>query len=235
MIRFTLASLLLAGTALPAAAQDYESAEIIVTSSRRESDGYDASVPAIGLRRVADFAVQTVTITGDTRDQAKRREEIYAMIRGAIAQASKSGVELATGDDVVEPLTLANYRNLTLASDNRPDAERVSFLVKAKLNGSDAKAALDRIGGFVKATPAVGRALMTESGDLTLSVVGPEQYRSEIIGRIAQDALASAARFGPDYGVEARGVERPVEWTRASLTEILLYIPYTIAVVPKPR
>lgn len=236
--------------AVPAAAQDTEenatadlgTSEIVVTGSRREADGYDATVPAVGLRQVADFAVQQVTVTGDTRDQAKRREEIYAMIRGAAALASKSrgagapgGVDLATGEMILEPLTLANYRNLPLAGDGRPDTDRAVFLVKTSLRGTDAKAALERLDAFIKAVPTVGRAEMRATGDLTLSVVAPDQYRGRIVDLVAADAKATAARLGPDYAVELRGADRPVEWTRASLTEVLLYVPYNYAIVPARR
>jgi hypothetical protein len=208
--------------------------EIIVTAGRRQADDFDASVPAIGLRRRADFAVQEVTITGDTRDPAARHDEMFRMIRGAIDLARAKGVQLATGDVVVEPLTLDNYRNLTFTNDIRPDSQKVSFLVKTPLNdGVDAKAALERIDAYVKAVPAVGRALMETTNDLTLSVVKPDQYREQIVSLVADDARAMAQHFGTDYGVEATGVERPVEWSRAGLTDVFLYIPYKITVVPK--
>jgi len=71
-------------------------------------------------------------------------------------------------------------------------------------------------------------------GDLTLSVVAPDQYRPEIGRVIAADAAAMAAKFGPDYAVEVRGLNRPVDWTRASLTEVFLYIPYELLIRPKP-
>jgi hypothetical protein len=211
--------------------------EIIVTGTRREADGYDASIPAVGLRRLADYAVQEVRVTGDTRDQAKRRNEIYEMIRGAIALAAKRpGIELATGEMIVEPLTAANYRNLALTGDGRPDAERTTFLLKTKLGpGVDAKAALDRIAAFIKEVPTVGRAEMKENDDLTLSVVNPDQYRGQIVDLVAADARATAAKLGPDYGVDAKGLDRPVEWSRASLTEVFLYVPYTYSVVPVRR
>lgn len=221
---------------LPAEAQngDIGGDEVIVTAMRREADGFEASQPAIGLRRRADFAIQEVTIAGDTRDETKRHAEIYDMVRAAITQAGKSNVQLATGETVVEPLTLANYRDLTLKKDSRPDSERLSFLVKVPLGaGADAKAALDRIDAFVKAVPPVGRAQLERSDDLTLSVVAPDQYRPQIVGLVAEDARQMAARFGADYSVEARGIERPVEWSRAGLTDVLLYIPYQLTVVPK--
>ena len=73
---------------------------------------------------------------------------------------------------------------------------------------------------------------MEKDGDLTLSVVGPDQYRDAIVDRVAADAKAMAARLGPAYAVHANGLDRPVEWSRASLTEVYLYVPYSYSVVP---
>jgi hypothetical protein len=232
-----IALALAVAVAAPSPAQDLTGSEIVVTGTRREAEGYDATIPAIGLRRLADYAVQEVKVTGDTRDQAKRRDEIFEMIRGALALAAKRpGIELATGEMVIEPLTLANYRNLGLVNDGRPDTDRTEFLIKTKLvPGLDAKAALDRISAFIKDVPTVGRAEMKAAGDLTLSVVDPDQYRGKIIDLVAVDAHATAARLGPDYQVEARGLDRPVEWSRASLTEVFLYVPYSYSVVPARR
>jgi hypothetical protein len=224
-------------TSTPARAQeDYSNAEIVVTGMRRQAEDYDESVPAVGLRRVADFAIQQVVVTGDTRDAARRHEEIYAMIRGAIDLARRrEGIDLATGEMIVEPLTAENYRSLTLGADGRPDTNRTSFLVKTSLTGGDAQAALARIEAFIAAVPTVGRAEIRRAGDLTLSVVGPDQYRAQILQRVAADARATAAAMGPDYGVEATGLDRPVEWSRASLTEVFLYVPYRYTVVPAGR
>jgi hypothetical protein len=232
-----LALLLLAA---PAAAQEegellQDSSEIMVTGMRITRDDDNGEIPLIGLRRTADFAVQQVTVAGDTRDTPQRRDEIFRMVRGAIELAGRRGdIDLATGETTVQPLTLANYRNLPLSNDGRPDTDRVLFLVKTRLNaGSDAKAALERIEAFIKAVPAVGRAQMAAAGDLTLSVVGPDQYRGQVLDLVAADARATAARLGPDYAVEATGLDRPVLWSRASLTEVFLYVPYRYSVVPR--
>lgn len=233
-MRLIFMALVLA-TGAPAFAQ--QNNEIIVTAQRREAHDYDERIPAVGLKRTADFAVQEVLVAGDTRDREKRQSEIFAMIRGAIELAAKNGnIALATGEMVVEPLTLANYRGLILKCDGRPDSDRTGFLIKTRLGeGIDAKAALERINGFIKAVPTVGRAEMRRDGDLTLSVVGPDQYRGAIIDLVAADAKATAARLGADYAVEAKGLDRPVEWTRASITEVFLYVPYSYAIVPKGR
>lgn len=230
-----IAALLLVLAPMPVLAQaSLGQREVIVTGSRRSADDYDERVPAVGLVRRADFAVQELTITGDSRDAAARHAEMFAMVKNAIDVAARRGLQLATGDTVVEPLTLANHRNLTFKKDDRPDSEKVVFLVKTPLGeGGDAGGALERIDGFVKAVPTVGRALLETSGDLTLSIVRPDQYRTAIAALVAEDARTMATRFGLDYAVEARGMERPVEWSRAGLTEVFLYVPYQLTVVPK--
>lgn len=218
-----------------AQAQGVGSDEVIVTAKRSDADNYDAGIPVIGLRRTADFAVQQVFVSGDTRDPDKRHLEIYQTIERAITLAARlGGIELATGEMVVEPLTLANYRNLTLKNDGRPDSERTTFLIKTRLTGGvDAKGALDRISAFIKAVQPVGRAELKANEDLTLSVVGPDQYRSQIIDLVSADARSTAQKLGAEYAVEAKGLDRPVEWSRASLTDVFLYVPYSYTIVPK--
>ena len=220
---------------LPASAQDSGLSEVIVTAQRRQEDGYSAEMPAIGIRRTADFAIEEVTITGDSRDPDQRREEIYGMVAAALAAAPAAGVRLAYGDDRVEALTSQNVHELTLVKDNnRPDTQHVSFLVKVPLaQGNDAQIAERRITAFIKAVKPVGRALMEASGDLTLSVVAPDQYRGAIADAIAADAKAMAARLGDGYGVQIDGLNRPVEWARSGVSEVLLYIPYRLSVLPR--
>jgi hypothetical protein len=215
-------------------AQDTGTQEVIVTAQRSHGDGYSSSMPVVGLRRSADFAVQEVTITGDTRDAILRQDEIYQMLANAIAAAPHAGVQIASGEETLQLVTMANYRNLSLKKDNRPDSQKLSFLVKTPLGaGIDAKLAQAKIAGFVKAVKPVGRALMETSDDLTFSVVGPDQYRGAIADIIAADAKAMAAKLGDGYGVEIEGLNRPVEWARSGLSEVLLYIPYKLVILPK--
>jgi len=231
-VKRMFASLALVASLLPGLAAAQE--EVIVTAQRRSADDYTDTKPAVGLKRTADFAVQEVTITGDTRDPDARSNEIYATLANAIAQAPKSGVQLAYGEMTIQPVTLRNYRDLTLKRDSRPDSQKVTLLIKAPLqNGRDAQAAQAAITAFVKAVKPVGRALMETSDDLTFSIVDPDQYRSAIADVIAADAKTMAAKLGPDYGVEIEGLNRPVEWAHAGLSEVLLYIPYKLVIVPK--
>lgn len=204
--------------------------EVIVTAQRRDGDDYSSETPAIGLVRKADFAVVTVTVMGDSRDRIQRQDEIYAMVRGAIEAAPKSGVQLAYGERTLEPLTMANYKDLSLRNDPRPDSQRVTFLAKVPLNGTDAKTAQQRITAFVKSVKPAGRALMEESDNMQLSIVAPDQYRGQVANLIVADAKAMGEKLGPDYTVQIDGLQRPVEWVRAGLSDVMIFIPYRLVV-----
>lgn len=230
-----LAAALAAILAGPAFAQDLESQEIVVTGSRVEQDDYVRDMPAVGLRRTADFLVQTVTIRGDTRDPKQRAMEIRQMVQKAVQFAGQRGVELAYGDYILTPLTLSNLDELDLKSDNRPDSQRIDFLVKASLAGKESAAvAQKRIEDFVEAVPEVGRAQMDEIGDASLSIVGPDKYRLQIADKVMEDARATAAKMGPGYAVTIEGLNMPVQWTRAGLSDVMLFVPYRLIIVPKP-
>jgi len=233
--------------ALPAIAQD----EIIVTGMRRlnldndevrpvdiRSATMPPAVPAAAqmLRRTADFAVQQVVVVSDTVDEEEAHKEVQAMTRKAIDMAGASGVQLASGEIVVEPLNAGNYKDLRIEEidEDEIDGQAVKFLVKVPLApGIDAKTALAKIDKFVKAVPAVGRAEIKAYSELTLSVVDPEQYRGAIMDLVAKDTTATSGRFGAGYGVEVRGLDKPVQWKRASLTEVQLFLPSDSVVRPR--
>jgi hypothetical protein len=225
-------SVVTSGAAL---AQDLGTQEIVVSASRVEQDGYQRDMPAVGLRRAADYLVQEVVIRGDTRDEKLRAIEIRKMLLSTVQMAAKQGVQLAYGDYILTPLTVSNLDEIALVGDNRPDSSRVSFLIKAPLSATiSGSQAQKKIDDFIESVPEVGRAQMDASGDAALSIVGPDQYRAQIAERVMEDARSLAARMGTDYAVTIDGLNMPVIWTQAGPSEVLLYIPYRLVIVPKP-
>jgi hypothetical protein len=149
--------------------------------------------------------------------------------------AGKYGVQLAFGDYILTPLTLQNVDEVTLTNDNRPDSQKLEFLVKAPLGATQTGgAAQKKIEAFIEAVPEVGRAQMDETGDATLSIVGPDQYRTQIADKVMEDARGLAAKMGAGYAVSLEGLNMPVLWTQAGASEVMLYIPYKLVVLPKP-
>lgn len=212
--------------------------EVIVTTSRADvvnaSGGYGLilpSRPVIALRRPADFIVMSVKVAGDTRDMKQRRDEMLATSRAAISAASKAGVELSIGEYLLVPLTVANSGNLSFSRDGRPDTDQTNFFAKVRVGaGIDLQTARERIARFVASVRPTGRTTIEVRGEPTLSMIQPDQYRAQIIDLIAADATVSAAKFGPTYGVDVAGLDRPVEWTRAGPIDVFLYLPaaYTV-------
>ena len=232
-MRHFAVALALAVAAAPLTAQDLQQQEIVVTGSRINQDDYSDLQPAVGLRRKADFLVQQVTIRGDTRDADQREKEIRAMLRRAIEMAGRSGVELAQGDYILTRLTLETASDIELQNDRRPDSQQIIFLVKAPLANQTIEQAQGAIRQFIEAVPETGRAQMDELGDATLSVVGPDSYRDQIIAAVAADAKRQAAVVGSDYAVELTGLNMPVQWARSGPGEVLLFIPYELSVRPR--
>lgn len=43
-----------------------------------------------------------------------------------------------------------------------------------------------------------------------------------------------ASRLDEGYAVEIGGLNRPMKWARSGLSEVLLYIPHRLTIVPAP-
>ncbi|KAJ8138478.1 hypothetical protein OY671_008309, partial [Metschnikowia pulcherrima] len=202
-------------------AQDEGAAEVIVSAMRRNADDYSADMPAVGSRRTADFAIQEVTITGDTRDAGQRADEIYAMLANAIAGASKAGVQLAFGERVVQAVTLKNYRDLSLERDSRPDSQQLKFSVKSpSAAGTDAASAQARIARptpprwqrsaaqQVQAVPAIFVDIEDASADLQQRRDAGQEFSRQLGGRGRDSELPGQRRqlgLDPASGFHSSG------------------------------
>ena len=204
------------------------SQEVLVTAQRQAAAnfaGYDGGVVTtsrsiINLRRTADYVVQSLQLTGDTRDDAVRKADLEATLRNVIGGASKAGVELATGDYVLQPLTLANYKSLNYSGDGRPDTSRTFFLVKVKLvPGMDMNAARTQIARFVSSVQKVGRSTLVTSGEPTPVRGEPRSVswadhrpdcrrRSGFGGQVRSRLWSRCDRAGPSGGMDARRPDR---------------------------
>lgn len=216
----------------PVYAQDSYAGNIIVTASRADSEYFSDEQTVIGLKRRADFAAQFVAVTSDSRDEARRRDEIYGMIENALGKAQAAGVELVYGDYELKPITRQNYRDLVIFRGSRPDTSEIRFYVQRSLAKSTADA--DKtISDFIKSVPVVGRSLMEKRGNLALTIIGPDQYRDEIIQMISAESRKYASFFGDDYGVSITGLDQQLYWSQVSGSDVFLYIPYRFTIMPK--
>lgn len=237
--RYLLATALLATAAAPAFAQSGtlsgsapELGEVLVSSNRQNAPFAQQERPVIGVRRQADSVVSYIAFTSDSRDALTREREIHTMMLAAIDRAGAAGIELVSGSFVLQPVTKANYLTLPMMNAGRIDTSKVDVMVKAKLTGSTA-AAIDRFNAFSKTLPRSGRGTVDFLGALNLTIINPDQYRDAIIKLVAEDARKQAAVFGPDYAVQASGIDGQVGWSQISPTEVFLTLPYHYTIIPK--
>ena len=215
---------------------DFNSANIVVTGTklRSEFEGYSSSVPLVGFQRQADFLLQPIRITGDTRDAKQRVDEVYQTIERFLRAANAQGFTVAYGDVVTTDVTSANLRDLPLTNAGRPDTSGITFYVTSKLGETSVATAQSRLAALLKGFSPVGRALVEHGGSPSLSIVGPDRFRPQIAEAVARDAARMAALFGEGYAVEVAGLEGTVQWQRRGTTDLFLYIPYRLTITP-PR
>lgn len=205
--------------------------EIVVTGSRVESR------PGVFLQRNADFLLLQVSITNDTREQKGREDEIYKTLRDALTAAERQRdvqISVVTDEDLVYPLTAANYR-IQLRAGGRPDTSTATISVKTAVpaTGADGPALTAKLRKFVTDLPVAGRTLLAPVGDVEISVVGPHQYRGAIVKLVTAEARQVATDLGGDYRIVLEGIDRPVQWFRLGLLELGLFVPYKYTVIPQ--
>ncbi len=203
--------------------------EIVVTGARVSGDDY-SRIPAVVIQRRADFIVQRVRLTNDTRAEEGRRKELYQTIRDMVTDASKRpGLALSYGDDFLIPITPADYEVPLDRGGKRPDTSSTDIYVKMALSDKDdVTKSIAALNAFIKGARLSGRTEIEPQGDVGLSLVTPEKYRYDIIARIAQDAKRLQASVGGQCKVELSGLSNRVSWQRSDISELTLYVPYQV-------
>ena len=119
------------------------------------------------------------------------------------------------------------------AGEERPDSGYAYFFVKVPLKGEDdVRALTQEMQTFVSKTKPVGRTQL-QPGDVGLSMVDPDQYRYELLQKIAADVAKVQEIFSGDYGLNIDGLDKRIKVRRVGVTEVELYLNYefTLAAV----
>lgn len=202
--------------------------EIVVTGSRIENYG----MPSVTVTKQADFLVQRIRLINDSRSPELRRQEILETIEQFLkATAHYPGMALSYGTGFLEPIDLSRNSLQMIEDDKRPDTSYVDVYAKVAFNPKrKANDQIIELRRFIIETKKVGRTEVDPLGDIGISVVGPEQHRYEIIDRIAAENRRLGEALGTDCRVSTEGLAGRVEWQRSDISEVTLYIPYSITV-----
>lgn len=213
-----------------ATAQSSEALETVTVVGSRIAYRDLLDTPAIAVRRQGDHLLLPITLYNDTRNEEAREREIYDSIAGLIERAGKR-LAIVHGDVYPTVLDSRNLRVPLVSDPKRPDAAEVKLLVRAPLGSGDAAAAaaLTReLREFVDSAPRVGRTEFEAATETALSLARPERFRYELIAAIADDTAKIRAAMGGSCKVTISGLNSRIEWQRVSVSELLLYIPYTM-------
>ena len=207
--------------------------EIVVSAEKREAD---AGTPHVTLVKRADNLIVEVRVVCDTRDLNQRRDELKATLRNMIRAAGQDPrIELGLGTDIVGRFD-ETMLDAVIKPDTKIDTSFAVVVVKTHVTPTDSfDTATGRIKEFIDKTPKVGRTEILREEDWSLTIIGPEQYRGQIITKIADDARATTGGFGSGYGVSVTGLQKPVDWYQSGPLDLALFIPYQLTVQPLSR
>ena len=213
-----------------ASAQDAALEEIVVTGSRVDVDYYE--MPAVTITKKADFLVQSIRLVNDSRSPDLRKAEIIETIENLIRRSrSMEGMALSYGRGFLEPINLDDESLQLLEDRQRVDTSYIDIYAKVALNPSrSSKAQIADLREFISGAKKAGRTEILPLGDIGLSIVGPEQYRYEIIEKIAAENAKVSQAMNADCEITIGGLEGRVQWDRTSVSELTLYIPYGMEV-----
>lgn len=213
-----------------ASAQDAALEEIVVTGSRVDVDYYE--MPAVTITKKADFLVQSIRLVNDSRSPDLRKAEIIETIENLIRRSrSMEGMALSYGRGFLEPINLDDESLQLLEDRQRVDTNYIDIYAKVALNPDRrSKAQISDLREFISGAKKAGRTEILPLGDIGLSIVGPEQYRYEIIEKIAAENAKVSQAMNADCEITIGGLEGRVQWDRTSVSELTLYIPYGMEV-----
>jgi len=181
--------------------------EVVVTGSRISGDDY-SGIPAVVLQRRADFLVQSIRLTNDTRSGDARIKELQQTIRDMVSDAAKKpGIALSFGEEFLIPISATATEVVFVPGGNRPDTSSTSIYVKMALGEKDdVPASIAALKAFIKKARISGRTEIDPEGDVGLSLVTPEKYRYDIISKITDDAKKLKAAVGAKCRIELSGL-----------------------------
>ena len=203
--------------------------EVVVTGAR----AYDGASSSVFIVKRADHLITRVTVTCDTREPEKRREELKATLRNMIAEAKRSQtISLGLGDSILGELSEGNFDQI-IVPDERADTSKAFVIIKTTIAATDNfNSATTRVRDFIMKTEKVGRTEILREERWDLTIIGPEQYRDGLIAQIVAQSKKTADLFGPGYAVSVDGLEHTVSWYQKGPLDLALYIPYSLHVAP---
>lgn len=167
-----------------------------------------------------------------TADRQTFVAEIIETIQNLIRRSnSMEGMALSYGRGFLEPINLDDESLQLLEDHQRVDTSFIDIYAKVALSADrSSKEQIADLREFISGAKKAGRTEIVPLGDIGLSIVGPEQYRYEIIEKIAAGNAKVSEAMNAECDITIGGLEGRVQWERTGVSELTLYIPYGLEV-----
>jgi len=213
--------------------------EIVVTAKKRQSDG-----PGLFLEKRGDFLLLEVSIENDSRELSTRTEEIGVAVSDFIAAAKKNPeitLSIIDESNFVRPLSQENFndgirsgnrpipgnvnpmiinngiRVGSIATASRPDTSITYLKVKTEIPDKveDSYKLANKLAVFVESIEEKGRTTISTYDEISVSVVNPYQYRTEVMKLVTDEVNTVTQALGPEYRVIMSGLDKELKWARS--------------------
>ncbi|MEM1161473.1 MAG: hypothetical protein AAGJ28_11110 [Pseudomonadota bacterium] len=194
-------------------------------------------LPGVRLIRKGDSLLLAVRLLNDAIEPQRRRQELRNTLANMLAAAAEDRtIELSVVDPegFVAPITEVDQNIAILGSNQERGMSHIDIRLKTTIpdDAVDGQALVKRLRGFVSSTDTVGRTVVNATGAVDISILNPEQYRTDVIRLITGEINLITGELGEGYKVILQDLERPLEWRRVGIIDIELYIPYRFQVIP---
>lgn len=205
--------------------------EIVVTAQRRQSDG-----PGLFLEKKGDYLLLEVSIENDSRDFSTRTEEINVAVNDFIEAAQKNTditLSIIDDSDFVRPLTEENF-NDGIRQGPRPDTSVANLKVKTQIPNEvkDSYKLANKLAVFVESIEEKGRTKISVYDEISVSVVNPYQYRTEVMKLVTDEVKSVTGALGQEYRVIMTGLDKELKWVRSGDLNLAFYLPYEYDIIP---
>ena len=123
---------------------------------------------------------------------------------------------------------------LDFYSEERKDTSVVNLFIKTPINQKlNIGSLVKNISTFISDSKVIGRSEISKQGELVLSIKNPSKYRGELLTLIAKDLEKTLAIFENNFKAEISGLSQAIQWERASVSELRLYLEYDYTLISK--
>lgn len=223
----------LAAVAAPAAQAQDEEERIVVTGSR-----ITVHVPGVVLERRADSLLLEIRLVNDSIEPERRREELTQTLDNLLKAAERDKlieVSAISSDGYVLPFDPSSIQLAIQNDRSRRDTSYIDLRIKTAVPKKNASGPelVARIRKFTASIKKVGRTLIEDQGEIAISIVNPDQYRSTVLKLVTDEIKTVTAQLGPGYKVQLTGISEPLTWVQAGPLDVFLFIPYSYTVLPE--